>query len=142
MAGTIELEIITAREVVLRADVQDLYIPAHLGEAGVLSRHLPYLTLLNGGEASYLDGAGARHYLYCGPGLLEVRDDRIAMIVDDLVRGEDLREEELAARLAASAERIRSSFQGAIGPDELQAELGRQRRLQDQLAICRKMKGR
>lgn len=142
MAGAIELEILTAREVVLRAEVRDLYIPAFLGEAGVLSRHLPYLTLLHGGEASYLDAAGARHYLYCGPGFLEVRDDRIAMIVDDLVRGEDLREEELASDLRASAERIRSSFQGAIGPEELQAELARQRRLQDQLAICRKMKGR
>jgi hypothetical protein len=31
MAGTIDLEIITSSEVVLRAEIQDLYIPAFLG---------------------------------------------------------------------------------------------------------------
>ena len=55
MAGAIELEILTSREVVLRAEIKDLYIPAFLGEAGVLSHHLPYLSLLKAGEMSYLD---------------------------------------------------------------------------------------
>jgi F-type H+-transporting ATPase subunit epsilon len=142
MAGTIELEIITSREVALRAEIQDLYIPAFLGEAGVLSHHLPYLTLLKAGEISYLDTSGARHYLYSGEGFLEVRDDRVALIIDDFVRGEDLRQEELQQRLLETEERIQSSFKGAITPDELQAELARQKELQAKLAICQKMKNK
>jgi F-type H+-transporting ATPase subunit epsilon len=142
MAGAIELEIITSREVVLRAEIQDLYIPAFLGEAGVLSHHLPYITLLAGGEISYLDLEGKRHFLYCSEGFLEVRDDRLALIIDDFERGEDLREEELHRRLRETEARIQSSFKGAITPDELQAELARQRELHLKLAICRKMKGK
>ena len=142
MAATIELEIITSREVALRAEIRDLYIPAFLGEAGVLSYHLPYLTLLNAGEISYLDAAGARHFLYSGAGFLEVRDDRVALIIDDFVRGEDLREEDLRKRLQETEARIQSSFKGAITPDELQTELARQRQLQLQLAICKKMKSK
>ena len=142
MAEAIELEIITSHEVVLRAEIKDLYIPAFLGEAGVLSHHLPYLTLLKAGEISYLDQAGTRHYLYSGEGFLEVRDDRIALIIDDFERGEDLREEELQKSLQQAKARIASSFKGAITPDELQVELSRQRELQLKLAICRKMKGK
>jgi F-type H+-transporting ATPase subunit epsilon len=142
MAGSIDLEIITSSEVALRAEIQDLYIPAFLGEAGVLSHHLPYLTLLKAGEISYLDQSGKRHFLYSGEGFLEVRDDRIALIIDDFVRGEDLREDELKKRLQETEARIRSSFKGAITPDELQAELARQRELQLKLAICMKIKGK
>ena len=142
MAGAIELEIITSRDVALRAEIKDLYIPAFLGEAGVLSHHLPYITLLMAGEISYLDMTGTRHYLYSGEGILEVRDDRIALIIEDFVRGEDLREEELRKSLQQAEARIQSSFKGAITPDELQVELARQRELQLKLAICKKMKGK
>ncbi len=142
MAGAIELEIITSREVALRVEIQDLYIPAFLGEAGVLSHHLPYLTLLKAGEISYLDPDGMRHYLYSGEGFLEVRDDRLALIIDDFVRGEDMREEELQKRLLETEARIQSSFKGAITPDELQVQLALQRQLQQKLAICKKMKNK
>ena len=142
MSGTIELEIITSREVVLRAEIKDLYIPAFLGEAGVLSHHLPYLTLLKSGEISYLDPSGTRHFLYSGEGFLEVRDDRVALIIDDFERGEDLREEDLRLELLQTEARIQSSFTGAITPDELQVQLARQRELQLKLAICKKMKSK
>lgn len=140
MAEAIELEIITSHEVVLRAEIRDLYIPAFLGEAGVLSHHLPYLSLLKAGEISYLDLDGQRHYLFSGEGFLEVRDDRISLIIDTFEHGEDLREEILQKQLLESAARIQSSFQGAITPDELRLELARQRELQLKLAISRKVK--
>jgi len=140
MADAIELEVITAHEVVLRAEIKDLYIPAFLGEAGVLSHHLPYLSLLKAGEMSYLDLDGMRHYLFSGAGFLEVRDDRIAVIIDSFERGEDLREEDLQKQLQETESRIKSSFHGAINPDELQVELARQKELQLKLAISKKLK--
>jgi len=142
MADPIELEIITANEVVLRTAIKDLYIPAFLGEAGVLSHHLPYLSLLTAGEISYLDLDGTRHYLFSGPGFLEVRDNRIALIIDAFVRGEDLREEDLQKQMQETEARIKSSFRGAISPAELQDQLARQKELRLKLAICKKIKGR
>jgi F-type H+-transporting ATPase subunit epsilon len=142
MASAIDLEIITSREVALRAEIKDLYIPAFLGEAGVLSHHLPYLTLLKAGEISYLDLEGKRHFLYSGEGFLEVRDDRIALIIDAFERGEDLPQEELQEKLRETEARIQSSFKGAITPDELQGELARQKELRLKLAICKKIKGK
>ncbi len=142
MADTIELEIITSREVVLRTEIKDLYIPAFLGEAGVLSHHLPYLSLLNAGEISYLKLDGTRLFLFSGEGFLEVRDNRIALIIDTFEHGEDLREEDLQKQMQETEKRIKSSFQGAITPAELQVELLRQRELRLKLAICKKIKGK
>jgi len=139
MAETIDLEIISFNEVFLRSEIKDLYIPAFFGEAGVKSDHLPYLSLLKAGEISYLDMAGTRHYLYCGEGFLEVRDNRITLIIDAIERGEDLRAEELQEKLRASDMRITSSFQGAITPLELQEELARQKELRLKLDMCRKL---
>jgi len=140
MAETIELEIISFHEVTLRKEIKDLYIPAFLGEAGVKSHHLPYLSLLTSGEISYLDLDGIRHYLYSSEGFLEVKDNRITLIIDTIERGEDFREEELQKELSASEKRIKSSFQGVITPLELQEELARQKELRLKLDICKKLK--
>jgi F0F1-type ATP synthase epsilon subunit len=129
MAETIELEIISFNEVTLRSEIKDLYIPAFLA----------YLSLLKAGEISYLDLAGVRHYLYSGEGFLEVKDNRITLIIDAFERGEDFREEELQKKLLASEKRIKSSFQGAITPQELQEELERQKELRLKLEICKKL---
>ena len=140
MAETIELEIISFHEVTLRKEIKDLYIPAFLGEAGVKSHHLPYLSLLKAGEISYLDLDGIRHYLYSGEGFLEVNDNRITLIIDTFERGEDFREEELQQKLLVSEKRVKSSFQGAITPEELQKELTIQKELRLKLDICRKLR--
>jgi F-type H+-transporting ATPase subunit epsilon len=139
MAETIELEIISFNEVILRSEIKDLYIPAFLGEAGVKSHHLPYLSLLKAGEISYLDLNGIRHYLYSGEGFMEVNDNRITLIIDTFERGEDFQEDELQKKLFESEKRVKSSFQGAITPDELQKELAQQKELRLKLDICKKM---
>ncbi|MCJ7524658.1 MAG: F0F1 ATP synthase subunit epsilon, partial [Candidatus Aminicenantes bacterium] len=110
--------------------------------AGVLSHHLPYLSMLKAGEISYLDLDGTRHYLYSGEGFLEVRDNRITLIIDVFERGEDLMEEDLQKQMQEAEKLIKSSFQGAITPSELQVELLRQRELRLKLAICKKIKGK
>jgi F-type H+-transporting ATPase subunit epsilon len=139
MAETIELEIISFKDVFLRTEIKDLYIPAFLGEAGVKSHHLPYISLLKAGEISYLDLDGLRHYLYSGEGFLEVMDNRITLIIDAIERGEDFKMKELQEKLAASEMRVKSSFQGAITPLELQEELARQKELRLKLDICKKI---
>lgn len=140
MVETIELEIISFHEVTLRSEIRDLYIPAFLGEAGVKSHHLPYLSLLKAGEISYLDLDGIRHYLYSAEGFLEVKDNRITLIIDTFERGEDFREDELQKKLLESEKRVKSSFQGAITPEELQKELAQQKELLLKLDICKKLK--
>lgn len=139
MADSIELEIISFREISLRSAIRDLYIPAFLGEAGVKSHHLPYLSLLKAGEISYLDLDNVRHYLYSGEGFMEVSSDRITLIIDSFERGEDFREADLLEQLAASEKKVKSPPQGALSVSELRQELDRQKELRLKLGICKKL---
>jgi len=138
MSGEIELEVVTSTAVLLRDKITDFYIPAYYGEAGVLSHHLPYLSVLKAGEVSYLDLAGYRHYLYIEGGFMEVKDDKIVLIVDGVEWGDELDAEALKKRMSETEKRIQSSFRGEITPDELARELDRQRVLRLKLDIVRK----
>ncbi|MCX6554004.1 MAG: F0F1 ATP synthase subunit epsilon [Candidatus Aminicenantes bacterium] len=138
MADTIELEIISFREISLRSEIRDLYIPVFFGEAGIKSHHLPYLALLKAGEISYLDLDGVRHYLYSGEGFMEVNDDRITLIIDAFERGENFREADLQEQLSDSEKKVKSPPQGALAALELQQELDRQKELRIKLEICKK----
>jgi F0F1-type ATP synthase epsilon subunit len=70
---------------------------------------------------------------------MEVKDDRITLIIDTFERGEDFQEEDLRMQLAASENKVKSSFQGAMTPLELQEELARQKELRLKLDICKKL---
>jgi len=137
MAEIIELEVITPAGFSLKSQIQDLYIPAFYGEAGILSNHLPYVSVLNTGEVSFLELSGKRHYLFIKEGFLEVRNNRIIIVADGVIRGEELPISELERRLAESEQRVKSAFSGQITPEQLEQELVEQRVIRLQLAIGR-----
>ena len=64
MPENMELEIVSSTADVFKTEIKELYIPAHLGKAGILENHLPYLSLVNPGELYYKDQNGKHHYLY------------------------------------------------------------------------------
>lgn len=140
MPGEIELEVVASTAVLLRDKIKDFYIPAYYGEAGVLSHHLPYLSILKTGELSYLDLADFRHYFFIEGGFMEVKDNKIVLIVDGLEWGDELDPDALQKQLSETRARIQSSFKGGITPEELAKELDKQRILSLKLDIVRKAK--
>lgn len=135
-----KLEIVAGTEVALSTEVADLYIPAFYGQAGILSRHLPFVSLLTAGELSYLDPRGRRHYLFIEGGVLKVENDAIRLLCDSFRKGEDFVAADLQKELVATQQKIKTAFQGAITPDELDRELKREKILRIQLAIAKKAK--
>jgi F0F1-type ATP synthase epsilon subunit len=76
--------------------------------------------------------------LYIEGGFMEVKDDKIVLIVDGVEWGDELDAEALKKRMSETEKRIQSSFRGEITPDELARELDRQRVLRLKLDIVRK----
>lgn len=138
MSLPLQLEIITAADTALKIDVRDVYIPAFLGEAGVLENHLPYLSLLNAGEVSYLDAASKRHYLFIRNGFLEVRDNHVTIVTENVVDADKLDVTDLQAQLQRSEARVNSAGRGEITAAELDVELRRLSDLRCQLDVARK----
>ncbi len=148
MADTIHLEIVTAAEPAIIADIKQLYLPAYLGKAGVLEDHKPYITLIKPGEISYRDTQDKNHYLYIREGFMEVNENKIVIISDAVERGETLNKEEIEKKLAELDKTIKASLKLAEGmteeemkkmPDELAQALEEQTEFQAKLKIIRKM---
>lgn len=138
MSDLISLEVLTATETAVKADIRELYIPAWYGEAGILADHLPFISVLKSGEISYVDAAGKKHFLYIENGFMEVRDNRITIISDSTVKGENLDGKKLGSELSGISARIRSASQGGITPDELEISLNEMKKIESKLEIIRK----
>jgi F-type H+-transporting ATPase subunit epsilon len=150
MAEIIHLEIVTAAEPAIITDIKQLYLPAYLGQAGVLKDHKPYITLIKAGTISYTDIQDKNHYLYIREGFMEVNENKIVIISDAVERGETLNKEEIEKKLAELDKTIKASLkleEGMTGkemkemPDVLARALEEQTEFQAKLKIIRKISG-
>ena len=129
MADPILLEVITATEIAVKEEILELYIPAYYGEAGILSNHLPFISILIFGEISYRDTEGKNHFLYIENGFMEVRDNKIIIISDLCVKGKDLDKDETESALEEIKKKIKSATEGSVTSEELEILLIDQKKL-------------
>jgi len=125
MAGTIQVDIVSAEGEIYSGQAQMVYLPAAEGEIGVAPRHAPLLALLKAGEVRVqLPEGGAELSFYVGGGALEVQPTRVTVLADTAARAHDLDE---AAALAARqrAEEALAAKVDRIELAEAQAELVR-----------------
>ena len=123
MAGTIQVDIVSAEGEIYSGQAQMVYLPAAEGEIGVAPRHAPLLALLKAGEVRVqLPEGGAELSFYVGGGALEVQPTRVTVLADTAARAHDLDE---AAALAARkrAEEALAAKVDRIELAEAQAEL-------------------
>ncbi len=79
--ATLHLEIVTPSKAVFAGDVTEVVLPGRAGELGVLSGHLPLMTLLQPGELLAHTSDGARHFVI-GAGFAEVLPGRVLVLTD------------------------------------------------------------
>ncbi|MCP4150320.1 MAG: ATP synthase F1 subunit epsilon [bacterium] len=136
-----QLQVVTSTDATFKTTVTELYIPAYLGEAGVLENHKPYISLLRSGEIVYTDISNKKKYLYIHEGFIEVLKNKVSIISDSVEKGEDLviASEEIEAKLEKLAARIKSSLKGEITPGELEEAIREQKEYTIKLEITKKI---
>jgi len=148
MADNIHLEIVTAAAASLKVSIKQLYIPAYLGEAGVLENHKPYISLLKPGEVFYTDVHGKNNYLYIHDGFMEANDNKIVIVSDSVEKGEDLDKEEIEAKLVELDKKIKALTKLKEGmteeemkkmPEDLAQALEEQKEFKTKQKILQKM---
>ena len=139
MSDLIDLEVISSTDTGFKTTISEVYIPAFFGEAGILKNHLPYMSILNCGEICYQDESSKKHYLFIREGFIEVLENKVTIISDSLLRGEDLPEKEIENRLIHLNNQIKSSLKGELDPDELDKVLQEKRELEIQQKIVKKI---
>ena len=77
----LSLEIVTPERRVLSAAVDEVRAPGALGGFGIRFNHEPFMTILEPGRLTYVEG-GREHHYAVGGGFLQVADNRVIVLAD------------------------------------------------------------
>ena len=111
MVNTLKLEIVTPDAVVYSEDVEMVTLQGVEGQMGIYPQHVRLMTQLVPGEMIVHKG-GRDDFLAVGEGLVEITNDRVAIVTDMAVAAENIdeaRAEEARQRAAARLQEKLSS---------------------------------
>jgi F-type H+-transporting ATPase subunit epsilon len=103
LANTLKLEIVTPDATVYSEDVEMVTLPGMEGQMGIYPQHVRLMTQLVPGELIVQKG-GHDSFLAVGEGLVEITNNRVAIVTDMAVPAENIdeaKEEEARQRAAA-----------------------------------------
>jgi F-type H+-transporting ATPase subunit epsilon len=98
----LSLEIVTPERRVLSVMVDEVRAPGAQGGFGVRLDHEPFMTVLEAGRLTYVEG-GREHHYAVGDGFLQVVDNKVMVLVDTAEAAGDI-DVERARRSAAEAQ--------------------------------------
>ena len=102
-AMTVHLDVVSAEQSLFSGLVESIQVSGSEGELGVNLGHAPLLTALKPGMVRLVKQFGHEDVMYVAGGTLEVQPNRITILADTAVRGEDL-DEDSAQKAEPAAE--------------------------------------
>jgi F-type H+-transporting ATPase subunit epsilon len=95
------LDIVTPEKRVLSVQADEVRAPGAQGGFGIRLNHAPFMTALEPGRLTYVEG-GREHHYAVGGGFLQVADNRVVVLADTAEAAADI-----------DVERARKAFQEA-----------------------------
>jgi F-type H+-transporting ATPase subunit epsilon len=83
------LEIVTPERRVLSVTAEEVRAPGVLGGFGIRQDHEPFMTALEPGRLTYVEG-GREHHFAVGGGFLQVSDNRVIVLADTAEAAADI----------------------------------------------------
>ena len=106
MADTIKLEVVTPLKLAVATDVDEVPAPSVKGEFGVLPGHRPLLAALEHGRVKYIE-AGTAKLAAVAPGFAEVGPDRVVLLVEHWIPGEEIDLDDVRDELARAEDKVK-----------------------------------
>ena len=106
MANILKLEIVTPDATVYSEDVEMVTLPGMEGQMGIYPQHVRLMTQLVPGELIVQKG-GHDTFLAVGEGLVEITNDRVAIVTDMAVPAENIDEAKTEEARQRAAARLR-----------------------------------
>ena len=102
MANTIQVDVVSAEELIFSGQAEFVVLPGVVGELGILPGHTPLLTQIKPGAVRLkLPGVEAEEFVFVQGGFLEVQPQQVTVLADTAIRAKDL--DEVAALEAKKA---------------------------------------
>ncbi len=121
MAMTMHVDIVSAEGAIFSGTAEEVFIPAEMGEIGVLPRHTPLISRLKPGEVR-VKMAGEESSIFVSGGMVEIQPHVVTVLADTGIRAQDL-DEAKALEAKARAEEAMQSQEDTIEFAKAKSEL-------------------
>jgi F-type H+-transporting ATPase subunit epsilon len=130
----LSLEIVTPERRVLSVAVDEVRAPGVQGGFGVRLNHEPFMTALEPGRLTYVEG-GREHHYALGGGFLQVADNRVMVLADTAEAAGDIDVERARRALGEAQDRL---LKLTAEDESYRHEQARARRAGARLAVAEK----
>lgn len=138
MANTIQVDVVSAEASIFEGQAEFVALPGESGELGIYPQHTPLITRIRPGAVRIkVVGQTDEEFVFVAGGILEVQPNRVTVLADTAIRGQDLDEAKAEAAKRAAEEAI-ANRTGEIDYAKAQAELAT---AIAELAALRKFRG-
>ncbi|MEI6382780.1 MAG: F0F1 ATP synthase subunit epsilon [Betaproteobacteria bacterium] len=120
--STIHVDVVSAEALIFSGEAKFVALPGEEGELGIYPRHTPLITRIRPGSVRIQAADGTEEFVFVAGGILEVQPDRVTVLSDTAVRGEDL-DEEKANEAKQRAEEALKNATGEMDLAKTQTEL-------------------
>ena len=139
MANTIQVDVVSAEELIFSGPAEFVVLPGVVGELGILPGHTPLLTQIKPGAVRMkLPGAEAEELVFVQGGFLEVQPQHVTVLADTAIRAKDL--DEVAALEAKKA--AEEAMQNKTSSEEIAQAEGELAGALAQLEAIRRIRNR
>ena len=119
--STIQVDVVSAEAEVFSGQAEFVSLPGESGELGILPGHTPLITRIKPGAVRIQNGQNEELVFVAG-GILEVQPNKITVLADTAIRGNDL-DEARALEAKARAEENLKGNASDVDSARAQAEL-------------------
>ena len=109
MANCVHCDIVSVKEAIYSGSVQMIIAHGRAGDIGVLAGHAPLLTQLKPGPVRVIKENGEEEVFYVSGGILEVQPNKITVLADTAIRGNDLDEARALEAKARAEENLKDN---------------------------------
>ena len=123
MANTIQVDVVSAEASIFEGHAEFVALPGESGELGIYPQHTPLITRIRPGAVRIkIAGQADEEFVFVAGGILEVQPNRVTVLADTAIRGQDLDEAKAEAAKKAAEEAL-ANRSGEIDYAKAQAEL-------------------
>jgi F-type H+-transporting ATPase subunit epsilon len=121
--ATLHVDVVSAEEEIFSGEAKFVALPGDMGELGIYPRHTPLITRIRPGAVRIQRAdTGAEELVFVAGGILEVQPDRVTVLADTAIRGQDL-DEAKAKEARVRAEEAMRNAKSEIDLAKAQGEL-------------------
>ncbi len=118
------LEIVTPEQRALTVQCDEVRLTGVEGGFGIRPGHTPLVATLAPGELAY-DAAGSTHRYAAGEGFAEISDDRVRVLVEEVLRADQIDAQRTARELAEARKKLETMDPGDPDYDKVRAAVER-----------------